>query len=102
MSAIAAGIDKLAALCDEAANSGWATGTLPAIDGSPDRFRDVARTLARLRGNSATLGLTKMDWNNNTLYKKLPVTLVYSKLFADIVQQNPSMVDTVYDFRSFM
>ena len=21
------------------------------------------------------LGLTKMDWNNNTLYKKLPVTL---------------------------
>lgn len=48
------------------------------------------------------LGLTKMDWNNNTLYKKLPVTLVYSKLFADIVQQNPSMVDAVYDFRSFM
>lgn len=48
------------------------------------------------------LGLTKMDWNNNTLYKKLPVTLVYSKLFADIIQQNPSMVDTVYDFRSFM
>ncbi len=48
------------------------------------------------------LGLTKMDWNNNTLYKKLPVTLVYSKTFADIVQQNPSMVDTVYDFRCFM
>lgn len=48
------------------------------------------------------LGLTKMDWNNNTLYKKLPVTLVYSKLFADIIQQNPSMVDAVYDFRSFM
>ena len=48
------------------------------------------------------LGLTKMDWNNNTLYKKLPVTLVYSKLFADIVQQNPNMVDAVYDFRSFM
>ena len=23
------------------------------------------------------IGLTKMDWNNNTLYKKLPVTLVY-------------------------
>jgi hypothetical protein len=48
------------------------------------------------------LGLTKMDWNNNTLYKKLPVTLVYSKLFADIIQQNPNMVDAVYDFRSFM
>lgn len=48
------------------------------------------------------LGLTKMDWNNNTLYKKLPVTLVYSKAFADIIQQNPDMVDTVYDFRNFM
>lgn len=48
------------------------------------------------------LGLTKMDWNNNTLYKKLPVTLGYSKAFADIVQQNPSMVDEVYDFRNFM
>ncbi|HDY85685.1 hypothetical protein LCGC14_0576700 [marine sediment metagenome] len=48
------------------------------------------------------LGLTKMDWNNNTLYKKLPVTLVYSKTFADILQQNPNLVDTVYDFRHFM
>jgi len=48
------------------------------------------------------LGLTKMDWNNNTLYKKLPVTLVYSKAFADILQQNPSMVDSVFDFTNFM
>ena len=48
------------------------------------------------------LGLTKMDWNNNTLYKKLPVTLVYSKAFADIVQQNSNIVDSVYDFRCFM
>jgi argonaute-like protein implicated in RNA metabolism and viral defense len=48
------------------------------------------------------LGLTKMGWNNNTLYKKLPVTLIYSKLFADIVQQNPNMIDAVYDCRSFM
>jgi hypothetical protein len=48
------------------------------------------------------IGLTKMDWNNNTLYKKLPVTLVYSKAFADIIQQNPHMVDSVFDFRNFM
>lgn len=48
------------------------------------------------------LGLTKMDWNNNTLYKKLPVTLVYSAAFAAIIQQNPNIVDTVYDFRNFM
>lgn len=48
------------------------------------------------------LGLTKMDWNNNTLYKKLPVTLGYSKTFAQIIQQNPNMVDNVYDFTNFM
>ena len=35
-------------------------------------------------------------------YKKLPVTLVYSKAFAEIIQQNPNMVDSVYDFRNFM
>jgi hypothetical protein len=51
---------------------------------------------------AGVLGLTKMDWNNNTLYKKLPATLVYSKAFADIIQQNPNMVNEVYDFRSFM
>ena len=50
----------------------------------------------------AVLGLTKMDWNNNTLYKKLPATLVYSKYFADIVKQNPKIIDAVYDFRNFL
>ena len=30
------------------------------------------------------------------------VTLVYSKAFADIIQQNPNMVNEVYDFRNFM
>lgn len=48
------------------------------------------------------LGLTKMDWNNNTLYKKLPVTLVYSRAFSKIIQQNPDMINSVYDFRNFM
>lgn len=48
------------------------------------------------------IGLTKMDWNNNTLYKKLPVTLEYSQRFARILQQNPNMVDNIYDFRNFM
>jgi hypothetical protein len=51
---------------------------------------------------SGIIGLTKMDWNNNTLYKKLPVTLEYSQRFAKIIQQNPNLVDTEYDFRNFM
>jgi argonaute-like protein implicated in RNA metabolism and viral defense len=48
------------------------------------------------------LGLTKMDWNNNTLYKKLPATMEYSHRFAQIIKQNPNMVDDLFDFRSFM
>jgi hypothetical protein len=48
------------------------------------------------------LGLTKMDWNNNTLYKKLPVSLVDAGRFAAILKQNREIVDRVYDFRNFM
>lgn len=48
------------------------------------------------------LSLTKMDWNNNTLYKKLPVTMVYSSRFAEIIQQNSELVDQIFDFRCFM
>tara|TARA_R110002073_G_scaffold289716_3_gene454635 strand:+ start:52 stop:465 length:414 start_codon:yes stop_codon:yes gene_type:complete len=48
------------------------------------------------------MGLTKMDWNNNTLHKKLPVTLVYSSMLSKIVKQNSEMVEEVYDFRCFM
>lgn len=43
-----------------------------------------------------------MNWNNNTLYKKLSVTLVYSKVFADIIQQNQGLTDDVFDFLNFM
>jgi hypothetical protein len=51
---------------------------------------------------SSVLGLTKIDWNNNTLYKTMPATLVYSQLFADAVKQVPQIVDDVYDYRLFM
>lgn len=65
--------------------------------------------LRRFAGNggwhetcSGILGLTKVDWNNNTLYKTLPVTLGYSKLFANVVKHTPKMVNDIYDFRCFM
>lgn len=48
------------------------------------------------------LSLTKVDWNNNTLYKTLPATLVYSSLFAEVVKNNPEIIDQVYDYRYFM
>ncbi len=51
---------------------------------------------------SSVLAMTKVDWNNNTLYKTMPVTLVYSQIFADVVKQSPDLVDDVYDYRLFM
>ena len=51
---------------------------------------------------SSILSLTKMDWNNNTLYKKLPITLEYSKIFADVVKQSSEIIDDVYNYRFFM
>lgn len=51
---------------------------------------------------ASILALTKVDWNNNTLYKTLPVTLVYSQVFAEVVKQSPDIVNDVYDYRMFM
>jgi hypothetical protein len=51
---------------------------------------------------STLLALTKVDWNNNTLYKTIPATLVYSKLFAEVVKLSPDIVDQTYDYRFFM
>lgn len=51
---------------------------------------------------ASILALTKVDWNNNTLYKTLPVTLVYSQVFAEVVKQSPEIVNDVYDYRMFM
>jgi hypothetical protein len=51
---------------------------------------------------SSVLALTKVDWNNNTLYKTMPVTLEYSKLFANVVKQSPNITNEIYDYRFFM
>lgn len=51
---------------------------------------------------SSILALTKVDWNNNTLYKTMPVTIGYSQVFAEVVKLTPEIVDDVYDYRFFM
>jgi hypothetical protein len=51
---------------------------------------------------SSILNLTKMDWNNNTLYKTIPVTLVYSQIFANVVKHAPDIINETYDYRFFM
>jgi len=51
---------------------------------------------------SSILALTKIDWNNNTLYKTMPVTIGYSHVFAEVVKLTPEIVNDVYDYRLFM
>lgn len=51
---------------------------------------------------NSILSLTKVDWNNNTLYKTVPASLEYSKTFADVVKHSGDIVNDVYDYRFFM
>jgi hypothetical protein len=51
---------------------------------------------------SSVCALTRRDWNNNTLYKTMPATLVYSQRFTNVVKGTPDLVDDVYDCRFFM
>lgn len=48
------------------------------------------------------LGLTKMNWNNDALYDRLPVTLTYASTLARIVKRMGTLNSTPYDFRFFM
>ena len=51
---------------------------------------------------SSIIALTKMDWNNNTLYKNIPVTLGYSSNFANVVKRVPDIINSKYNYRFFM
>lgn len=50
----------------------------------------------------AILGLSKMNWNNDSLYDPLPVTLAYAKVLARVVKRIPHLGTTPYQFRFFM
>jgi hypothetical protein len=50
----------------------------------------------------STLALTKMDWNNDGPYDRLPVTLKFAQMLADVVQRMPRLEARPYPFRLFM
>ena len=50
----------------------------------------------------AIMGLTKMNWNHDALYDRLPVTLGYAKVLATTIKRMPNMVNKPYEFRYFM
>lgn len=50
----------------------------------------------------AILGLSKMNWNNDSLYDALPVTLSYASILAQVVKRMNRFRSTPYQFRFFM
>lgn len=48
------------------------------------------------------LALSKMNWNNDSLYDRLPVTTTYASLLARIVKRMGPLSSLPYDFRYFM
>lgn len=48
------------------------------------------------------LGLTKMNWNNDSLYDRRPVTLSYASVLARVVKRLGTLSSMPYDFRYFM
>lgn len=51
---------------------------------------------------AAVLGLTKMNWNNDSLYDSLPVTMSYAHVLARVIKRMPSLGRKPYQFRFFM
>jgi hypothetical protein len=50
----------------------------------------------------SVLGLTKMNWNNDGLYDRLPVTLSYAQVLARTIKRMPQIAPRPYEFRFFM
>lgn len=91
----------------------WTQGIVPSVTG--DRFYAAQKgiphplLLTRFSGHTGwtdlcgeLLGLTKMNWNNDSLYDRLPVTIEYASALAKIVKRLPSLSPRPYDFRYFM
>lgn len=49
----------------------------------------------------AILGPSKMNWNNDSLYDTLPVTLAYARVLAGVAKRIPNLGTTLHQFRFF-
>ena len=48
------------------------------------------------------LALSKMDWNNDSLYDGLPCTVRYAGVLARTIRHMPNLAPQPYDYRLFM
>jgi argonaute-like protein implicated in RNA metabolism and viral defense len=94
----------------------WTQGNLPEVtaNGRTDFFKEgkgipEPLLLVRHAGTGSMddvcreiLGLTKMDWNNDGPYDRLPVTLSFAQMLAKVVKRMPKLEPRSYAFRLFM
>jgi len=48
------------------------------------------------------LALTKMNWNNDSLYDTLPTTLRYAQTLAQVIKTMPALAPRPYSYRLFI
>jgi hypothetical protein len=92
----------------------WTQGNAPSAVGGKNFYKEGKSIpspllLTRYAGHGAwdegcrhVLGLTKMDWNNDSLYDRLPVTMGYAKVLARTLKRMPQIATKPYEFRFFM
>jgi hypothetical protein len=92
----------------------WTQGNLPDVAKGKDYYKEGKGTpepllLVRHAGLGGvddlcreTLALTKMDWNNDGPYDRLPVTLNFAGTLATIVKRMPKLRPQSYPVRLFM
>lgn len=93
----------------------WTQGNAPsaALDGrayyKEGKGIPAPLLLKRFAGHGAwdqacqdVLGLSKMNWNNDYLYDRLPVTMAYAQVLAQVIKRMPSVLPHPYQFRLFM
>jgi hypothetical protein len=92
----------------------WTQGNARTVVGGKDYYKEgkgipSPLELVRFAGHGgwedhcrATLGLTKMNWNNDALYDRLPVTLGYAQVLARTIKRMPRLASQPYPVRLFM
>ena len=92
----------------------WTQGDLPAVANGRSYFKEGKGVpepliLNRHAGLGAiedlcreTLALTKMDWNNDGPYDRMPVTLNFAGTLASVVKQMHNLEPRSYPVRLFM
>ena len=92
----------------------WTQGNAPAAVGGKNFYKEgkgipAPILLRRFAGHGSwddscrsILGLTKMNWNNDSLYDRLPVTMAFAKVLAQTIKRMPTLRSGPYEFRFFI